>query len=203
MNVCITSIYIAARDAEVQKVITRKLVNPNYVFKGVRCLDKPGIPEQARVLFDFDCTPGIFCLLDPDVLVIVNLTTGHVVDIIDPYVGGSIRSAAHSGIRSLGEKENVRVIAVTTPQNEKKFVVSGQLNPAIHVARGETVRIEFTNGSTSHNHDWNVRYNGRTYQATDGGSTTIVATVAGTSTYYCSVDNHAADGMKGDFIVDP
>jgi len=52
--------YIAARDARVQAVLTGKLLNPTYVFEGVRCLDDPGIPEQSPRAFSISIASRAF-----------------------------------------------------------------------------------------------------------------------------------------------
>ena len=86
INPCLTAQYIALSDEKVQKIFLQKL-KTGYVFKGISCLDKIGIPENKYVYFSFDCQPGTFCLINPSFVVVVNFVNGFVVSILDPYLG--------------------------------------------------------------------------------------------------------------------
>jgi plastocyanin len=204
MNECLNATYIAARDAQVQVVLIRKLLNSDYVFKGVRCLDDPGIPEQERVLFDFDCKPGIFCLVDPNVLVIVDIIDGRVIDIIDPYIGGSHRTAIHRADQTFN-KRRAAVHRISVSSQDKKFIIDGDtssLNKPIRIPLGDSVIVTFNSGGGTH--DWSLDYGSQHMKVEDGEtSPPFTADTAGTFEYYCSVDSHRAQDMKGPFIVDP
>jgi hypothetical protein len=82
---CTVATFIAISDEKVQQTILKKVADGN-VFHGVACLAPTGIPELRRVLFRFECKPGIFCLIPPSFLVIVNFIDGRVVGITDPYI---------------------------------------------------------------------------------------------------------------------
>ena len=86
VNPCLTAQYIALSDKDVREVFFRK-IKQGYVFKGISCLNKIGIPENKYVYFGFDCQPGTFCLIDPSFVVVVNFVDGYVVSILDPYLG--------------------------------------------------------------------------------------------------------------------
>ena len=83
-----------------------------------------------------------------------------------------------------------------------EFMVNGEVNPVMKVKEGQEVTVNFT--SESGFHDWRVDEFGTTKQVASGGSSsvTFIADKAGTFTYYCSVGSHAANGMKGQFIVE-
>lgn len=83
---CLVAQYIAFSDERVRKIFFQKL-KTGYVFKGISCLDKIGIPEYKYVYFSFDCQPGTFCLINPSFVVVVNFVDGYVVAILDPYLG--------------------------------------------------------------------------------------------------------------------
>jgi hypothetical protein len=88
VNPCTVAKYIAFSDERVRKIFFQKL-KTGYVFKGIFCLDKIGIPENKSVYFSFDCQPGTFCLINPSFVVVVNFVDGYVVSILDPYLGFS------------------------------------------------------------------------------------------------------------------
>ncbi len=92
-------------------------------------------------------------------------------------------------------------LLVVTGENFK-FVVGGKDNPDIFVKYGDKVRIEFT--STSGFHDWVVdELNARTERVRPGTPTAVefIADKKGTFEYYCSVESHRAEGMKGKLVV--
>lgn len=84
-DTCTTATYIAVRDEQVQKHLIRSFENGN-MFTGVTCLDRPRIPGYELVLFGFRCPDGVFCLVNPSILIVVDVTAGRVVSIQDPYV---------------------------------------------------------------------------------------------------------------------
>lgn len=72
----------------------------------------------------------------------------------------------------------------------------------IRVNVGDTVRLTFENGGGFH--DWVLdEFDAATSRITGGQSETIEFTAdqAGTFEFYCSVGNHRALGMVGDFVV--
>jgi hypothetical protein len=83
---CLHAQLIALCNATVQEHLVAKLGNKDYEFRGVRCLPTPApIAGQQKVLFDFACRPGVFCVVQPSLLAVVNLTT-RAVAIQDPYI---------------------------------------------------------------------------------------------------------------------
>lgn len=73
----------------------------------------------------------------------------------------------------------------------------------IRVKKGETVRIEMT--ALDMMHDFNVDALGLKIPITRSGNTASVeftASTAGTYEYYCSVNNHKAQGQVGTLIVE-
>jgi hypothetical protein len=95
---CPRAMYIAASDKEVQDLFFAKL--KEYVFKGITCLESPAGSANLLVLFDFDCKPGILCLIDPNFLVVVDVPNGKVVEILDPYIGGGGSRGRHGTNRA-------------------------------------------------------------------------------------------------------
>jgi len=89
---------------------------------------------------------------------------------------------------------------VTVSLSGKNFEFSQK---EIRVKEGDTVTINFTNESGTHN--WTVdEFDART-QTIQGGSSasvTFVADKKGSFEYYCSVGQHRALGMVGTLIVE-
>jgi hypothetical protein len=86
MDPCLHAELIALCNQAVREHLVAKLRNPDYEFQGTRCLPKPApLAGQQNVLFDFACKPGVFCVVRPSFLAVVNLTT-HAVALQDPYV---------------------------------------------------------------------------------------------------------------------
>jgi len=72
----------------------------------------------------------------------------------------------------------------------------------IRVNAGDTVRLTFENGGGFH--DWVLDEFDASTRRISGGSTATIeftADQAGTFEFYCSVGNHRAQGMVGDFVV--
>ena len=72
----------------------------------------------------------------------------------------------------------------------------------IRVNVGDTVRLTYENGGGFH--DWVLdEFDAATSRISGGNSDTIefTADTAGTFEFYCSVGNHRALGMVGDFVV--
>lgn len=73
----------------------------------------------------------------------------------------------------------------------------------MRVKKGDTVKINFTNGQGTH--DWVIdEFGARTKQLAVGQSETIkfAADKTGEFEYYCSVEDHRAKGMVGTLIVE-
>ena len=84
-----------------------------------------------------------------------------------------------------------------------KFLTDGKESPELRVKPGDKVKIEFS--STSGFHDWVLdEFNAKTERVNTGQSTSVefIADKKGTYEYYCSVGEHRAMGMKGNFIVE-
>lgn len=94
---CLVAKYIALTDTTVQNMFIERFNNPDYVFKGIYCESGIGIPENINVVCHFECRPGIFCLVPPSFLVIVNIVSGKVVDIIASYPSIEISNSASCG----------------------------------------------------------------------------------------------------------
>jgi plastocyanin len=72
----------------------------------------------------------------------------------------------------------------------------------IRVNVGDTVRLTYENGGGFH--DWVLDEFDASTRRISGGSTATIeftADQAGTFEFYCSVGNHRAQGMVGDFVV--
>ena len=85
---CQRATIIALEDEKVREIVTESLENPCYVLKGICCEDRVRIPELEYIHFDFDCTNGCFCLVDPGFLVTVNVVEEQVVAVERAYAGG-------------------------------------------------------------------------------------------------------------------
>lgn len=203
---CRNAIFVAAKDAQVRATLLTKLSDDHYRFMGVRCLEEAGISEQRQVLFDFDCRPGIFCLIDPNVLVIVDVVDGRVVDIIDPYIATAAKTTRGygSGIHRMGAAHTLADRRIAITNRGLKFLIANEENPTIRVSRGDTVEVSF---ASSGNHDWTLVYleNGSERiwaMAGPGQTTSFAADRVGEFDYFCSVGTHRQQGMKGKFIVE-
>lgn len=73
--------------------------------RGVRCI---GV---GRVLFAFDCPPGVICLVPRSFLVVVDLRTREVTEIEDPYDEGSTGSAMRT--------ESIRLVSDPMPYDSR------------------------------------------------------------------------------------
>lgn len=105
------------------------------------------------------------------------------------------------------ETSTLPISPVTKAENVKEITITGSnfkfdMNE-IKVKKGETVKLTFKNAEGFH--DWNLdELNAHTKKIPAGQEDTItfIANTAGTFEYYCSVGNHRAMGMKGNFIVE-
>ncbi|WP_248447009.1 hypothetical protein [Sinorhizobium meliloti] len=84
---CDRFILMALRNQNVVQSITEHIAGGKF-FVGVYCPSIPGIPEEARVVFEFQCLPPKICILPNLFLVVLNAFTGRVLRIIDPYYPG-------------------------------------------------------------------------------------------------------------------
>ncbi len=84
LDPCLVAKYIAISDSRVRQLFLKK-VEAGYPFHGVHCIERPGVPENKYVVFQFDCQPGTLCLVPPAFMVIVNVVDRYVVTIVDPY----------------------------------------------------------------------------------------------------------------------
>jgi len=99
------------------------------------------------------------------------------------------------------DPDEVKTFIVT--EENFKFFIDGVENPEIKVQKGDRIHIEFE--STSGFHDWVIdEFDAATQKVSEGETTSVdfIATETGTFEYYCSVGNHRAQGMKGNFIVE-
>jgi hypothetical protein len=96
---CDRYIFMAMHDKKVQLAFVRHIAN-SELFIGAYCLSGPGIPEEARVVFDFRCLPPRICLLPNLFLVVLNAFTGRVLRLVDPYFPGMEQSAIGAGEHS-------------------------------------------------------------------------------------------------------
>ena len=103
--------------------------------------------------------------------------------------------AAQESVDLSGDGPGIKEITVT---NEGFDFIPRQIT----VRKGDTVRLTYTNGGGFH--DWVLdEFDAATGQFPGGRSETIefVADEAGSFEFYCSVANHRARGMWGNFIV--
>lgn len=98
-------------------------------------------------------------------------------------------------------------VSATQVASVKTFTVIGKnfsFSPTeIKVKKGDTVRIVLDNQDGTH--DWVLdEFNVHTPRIQTGqtAEVTFVADKTGTFEYYCSVGNHRAMGMKGNFVVE-
>ena len=82
---CDRYVLMAVHDTRVQEAISRHIAD-NEMFMGAHCPAGPGIPEQARVVFEFRCLPPRICLMPSLFMAILNAFTGRVLQVVDPYV---------------------------------------------------------------------------------------------------------------------
>ncbi len=101
------------------------------------------------------------------------------------------------------EPSNIQVKTFVVDSSGFRFYIDGVENPDIKVKQGDKVKIEFK--SSGGFHDWVVdEFNARTAKVNSGNSTSVefIVDKKGTFEYYCSVGQHRANGMKGNFIVE-
>ncbi|ACK96268.1 hypothetical protein CN498_20560 [Bacillus thuringiensis] len=87
---CIVATSIAVSSQKVIDLILKKL-NHGDIYRGHHCSKHTTNWELVYVIFDFDCPPGVFCLIRPSFAAVVNMVT-HSVEIIDPYIESHINS---------------------------------------------------------------------------------------------------------------
>lgn len=113
-----------------------------------------------------------------------------------------INSSSASGV-VVSDAPNSEVKTFVLTGENFKFVLDGLDNPDIVVNEGDRVRIEFS--STNGFHDFIIdEFNVSTERVRETDDSTFVEFVAdkaGNYEYYCSVGQHRANGMWGEFIV--
>ncbi|MCU5511395.1 hypothetical protein OCB07_21510 [Bacillus cereus] len=87
---CIVATSIAVSNQKVRDVILKKLDHGD-IYRGRHCSKHTTNWELVFVIFDFDCPPGVFCLIRPSFAAVVNMITRNV-EIIDPYVESNVNS---------------------------------------------------------------------------------------------------------------
>lgn len=105
------------------------------------------------------------------------------------------------------EDKNTNEVMEEETGETKTFTLTGEpytfSQDEIRVNVGDTVTINFS--STEGNHDWVLdEFNAATDEVSEGesDSVTFVADQAGTFEFYCSVEDHRANGMVGTLIVE-
>ena len=97
---------------------------------------------------------------------------------------------------------DIKTFVITS--SRLRFYMNGIENPDMRVKEGDRVKIEFT--SEEGFHDWRIdEFNAATQKVRPGNETTFVEFIAdkkGKFEYYCTVGQHRANGMKGNFIVE-
>lgn len=83
VNPCTIATAIALSNEQVIEKFIEK-VNAGDIFKGHRCLNHTTDWEKVYVYFDFDCPPGVFCIVKPSFAAVVNLISKKV-EVIDPF----------------------------------------------------------------------------------------------------------------------
>jgi len=77
-NPCTVAATIAAADPDVRTRLLAK-VREGDQFRGLSC------PRRGAILFEFDCPPGVICLVRRSMLVLVDMAGRRVERIIDPF----------------------------------------------------------------------------------------------------------------------
>jgi len=102
-----------------------------------------------------------------------------------------------------GNTENSGVKTFVVTASNLRFYLDGVESPDLKVKQGDKVTIVFKNEEGFH--DWKIdEFNAATKQIKAGATETIefVAGRKGIFEYYCSVGQHRANGMRGNFIVE-
>ena len=88
-NICMSGICAAFKDPRVRSIFLRKIAE-GHIFTGIHC--EPSTFEHIWVVINFRCADGIFCLIPPTFAADVNLISGTVTSIDDPYIPSGPRS---------------------------------------------------------------------------------------------------------------
>jgi hypothetical protein len=94
---CLTARFIAISNPQVQALFLKK-IQDRYVFRNITCFNRIAELENTHVYFDFDCAVGTVCLVKPAFLVVVNVVSGTVLSVVDPYL---VSTLAIDGVASL------------------------------------------------------------------------------------------------------
>lgn len=218
---CVNALLVAVKDQSVRDLLITKATDQCFLLRDVCCLQIPRIPEYEFVLFDFDCAPHCFCLVDPQFLVTVDRVNNKVIDIRDPYLGPtkpcrSLRTATESFNESTKAPASHRdsdaaAVEIAIASRNYEFELNGEINPPITVKKGSQVRVTLT--SDGGTHDWtmsevageNEKILARTCavssQSAEPVAIEFTACTLGEHVYYCSLGSHRRRGMEGRFIV--
>ena len=129
INPCLTAQYIAISNEKVRHILIQK-IKQDYVFQGISCLDKIGIPEYKYVHFGFACAKGTFCLVNPSFVVVMNVVDGDIVSIIDPYISSTgisrnlLQSWGHSREEDIGDIRCYRPSGYSFPPSRFREVMT-------------------------------------------------------------------------------
>jgi len=85
LDVCTVAKYIALSDDRVHDLLLQKH-SDGYMFRGIHCRNRIGIPELIDVVVEFDCPTGRLRIVDPSFAAVVNLPHRNVIAIVDPYL---------------------------------------------------------------------------------------------------------------------
>lgn len=85
-DACAIAQLTALKNSAVRKLFLRRLQSGND-YVGSNCLSGIGIPEQRKVVFDFDPPPGKITTVRPSFLVVVNFIRRTVLE-IEPVITG-------------------------------------------------------------------------------------------------------------------
>ncbi len=81
---CDTAIKVAMEDNDVVAVVVERIKYGDMVLGDVYCLPWSDPHGFHFVYFDFDCAPGVYCLWDPGVLVLVDVRR-RLVKVVDEW----------------------------------------------------------------------------------------------------------------------
>lgn len=80
---CLKETLLALKDKKVQEHFIRH-VSDSESFRTAYCLGGASIPEQSRIIFEFNCVMPKVCLVAPRFMVTLNVITGKVEQVDDP-----------------------------------------------------------------------------------------------------------------------
>ncbi|HFK1756490.1 TPA: hypothetical protein ACGXQC_000856 [Bacillus cereus] len=164
---CIVATSIAVSNQKVRDVILKKLDHGD-IYRGHHCSKHTTNWELIYVIFDFDCPPGVFCLVRPSFAAVVNMVT-HSVEIIDPYIESNIDALStvlepkgdYSGVKWPFPKKHIQLTLGNHAQIDIHVKVShhadwgpGQLNNGHNITASTRDPFEFGNKAKFHVDVW-------------------------------------------------